>query len=286
MGVLIGKVAWCEVPRLFLKCDKSELQKEIAMRLLLTTILCLWCLSATGLIAVGIAQTTDQSNLTVTTKPQQSIISGAGEVKVQADQVLLQLNVITEDHSLQKAIVKNRSKRQTLVTELIKIGIDKGKINVSRFSWTPEMGWFGDKAKNYKITNQIQIIIVDEEQFIQCAVLIDKYKEIHYLGLSYNHSQSDQHKLRALEKACENAVQKKDIFQKTLGVELKPIYVTEQRVWEERLQDKSTQMYLMRQTSYLKEASVAMQTGESGLNTSFGQITYKATVVVGYQRMP
>lgn len=256
------------------------------MRLLLTTILCLCCLSATGFIAVGIAQTPGESNLTVTTESQQSIISGAGEVKVQADQVLLQLNVITEDHSLQKAIVKNRSKRRTLVTELIKIGIDKGKINVSRFSWTPEKGWLGDKVKNYKITNQIQIIIEDEEQFIQCAVMIDKYDEIHYLGLKYRHSQSDQHKLRALEKACENVVKKKDIFQKTLGVELKPIYVTEQRVWQEQFQDESLRGYPMEGFLYMSRAKVAMDTEASGLNSTFGQITYKATVVVGYQRMP
>lgn len=254
--------------------------------------LCLLCVLTMGLQATEIKGTPDELNLMVGPKPEQSSITGTGVIKAQADKVILRLNIVTEDKLLQEAIEKNNSLRKQLIEELTKAGLDRKQIAVAKFSWTPEMGIFGEKVKKYKISNDIKVTLTDEDQFIHCAVLIDRHKEIDYAGLSYHHSNHEQLKLDALEKACQNATSKKEIYEKALGVKLKPIKMTELGIENIKVGNLRTQTYnyldraAQSLSSSIPQTMIMMEQEQPDENLSFGQMVFRATVVVDYQHVP
>jgi uncharacterized protein YggE len=260
------------------------------MRILLVIVI-LICFVVTPLQAAEIKGTPDELNLTVSAKPRISMITGEGEIKTQTDQVILRLKVMTKDQHLRKAIEKNRDLRTKMVDQLTQAGLPRENITVSHFSWMPEMGLFGDKVKKYRISHQVKITLADEEQFIHCAALIDKHNEIEYAGLSYQHSNKEQMKLQALEKASQNAAKKKEIYDNAFGTKLKVVRVIEQNVTDIQPRrgryahyESPKEATRSVSTSFQDPTMIQMDEQESSVSdVPFGQIIYRAAIQVECQ---
>jgi uncharacterized protein len=147
-------------------------------------------------------------------------VTGRAEIKVPADRAVLQLKVTTEDKSLQGALKKNQGIRNDVRASLVKGGIAEDRIKGSKFSSTPNYGFWGDKVKSYKVENMITVSVSNEDEFQLVAGELDKHPEISYQSMSFERSDMAELKKKAIDQACEAAVAKKKLFEDKLGVKL------------------------------------------------------------------
>ena len=154
------------------------------------------------------------------TLPKPAVITAQGEVKVQADKATISLRVVTDARGLQPAIKANQEGKSRLVSILKEHGIPEDRIQSSRFSSTPKQGLFSDKAKSYRVENQLKVTVLDDKEFQAVALAADSLSEIHYVGIEFEHSDKESLRSKAIAQACGRALNEKKVYEEKLGVRL------------------------------------------------------------------
>ncbi len=150
-------------------------------------------------------------------------IRGQAEEKAYSDKAVISLVITTEDKLLSQAIAKNGEVRQKITTSLISSGIANDSIKSSKFSSSPQYGWFGSKPSSFKVINRMAISITDEAHLQEIAVVADKFGEVELSDTAFEHTKKDEFNEKVKAKALENILKQKEFYEKTLGVKLTPI---------------------------------------------------------------
>jgi hypothetical protein len=104
-------------------------------------------------------------------------VTGDGEATAQADRATIMLRVATEHKSLQEAFRANQELRGKVADLLKDRGLAADQIKAARFSSTPKYGVFSDKAKSYRVANQVTITVRNENEFQAVAAAVDKWPD-------------------------------------------------------------------------------------------------------------
>ena len=157
--------------------------------------------------------------------PSERIVSlhGQAQEKAYSDTAIISLVITTEDKLLSNSIANNSSLRAFISSELTSAGIDSESIKSSKFSTSPQFGWFGKKPDSYKVVNRMAITITDESQLKTIAKVADSKKEIELSDTSFEHSKADEYKNRVKKLALEQAMKQKAFYESSLGVTLTPV---------------------------------------------------------------
>jgi uncharacterized protein len=147
-------------------------------------------------------------------------LTGESKIEAQADKVIVELSIKTENSSLETCLKSNQETRETIITELIEAGIPADKINAESFSSTPGYGPTGNKPGKYKARNLVKITFTNKVDFQEIAKIVDQYSEVEYLGLTFKHSKENELKKQAAEQAIDDLMKKKAEYEKKLGVTL------------------------------------------------------------------
>jgi uncharacterized protein YggE len=110
--------------------------------------------------------------------PKPVVITAEGEAKAQADKATITLRVVTDGRGLQPTIKANQEGKNRLVSFLKERGVSEDRIQSSRFSSTPKHGLFSDKAKSYRVENQLKVSVLDDKEFQALALAADEFSEI------------------------------------------------------------------------------------------------------------
>jgi uncharacterized protein YggE len=172
---------------------------------------------------------------------------------------------------LSGAIKKNQSIRRILTTFLNKKGFDAKSITSSKFSSTPEYGFFGNKPDNYKVNNIILIKIQSEKEFLSISEAVDKHEQVFLAGTSFEHSEHKEYEKKVLANAIENALSKKILYEKTLATKL---HVTS-------ISENTTSFMPQNELGSVKGKRFASYANNS--QTNFGVLTYQSTVSIKYK---
>ena len=86
--------------------------------------------------------------------------------------------ITTEDKQLSNSIAANSNLREFISEQLTTEGIESDSIKSSKFSTSPQYGWFGKKPDSYKVVNRMAITISDESQLKTIATVADSKAEI------------------------------------------------------------------------------------------------------------
>lgn len=200
-------------------------------------------------------------------------IYGSSEVEASADKAVVTLLVKTSESRLRRALDKNRRIRQSIQTVLVEKGIPAENIQFSRFSNTPNYGLFSDKPSSYEISNEVKINISREESLSDIATIVDSKAEVYFVGSGVEHTLREQFKQQALKEAVQNARAKQNLYEKQLGLKLKPVKVTEHSVDViplHEVEKPRTKLY----------SSALQSTGET--RRHFGEVKYRASVEVEF----
>jgi hypothetical protein len=218
--------------------------------------------------------------------PKTVSIVGEAELKVAADRAVVSLKVSTDSKALHEALRANQESRLKLLTQLKKQGIPAEHIKESKFSSTPKFGWFGDKAKSYRVENLVKVTVLDEKEFQVVAAMVDNFPEVQFVGADFDSGDKEALKLKAAAMACDNADARKKVYEEKLGMKLTPVRFSAGPVSARRPH------FLMGDTAgegkYSRSAGVSLSSSVppaeiEEVPASFGEIVLNAEMVVEYQ---
>jgi len=88
--------------------------------------------------------------------PTERIVNITEQVEETAysDTAVVNLVVTTEDKLMAQSIANNTAQRAAITKQLTEGGITSENIKSSKFSTSPQYGWFGKKPSSYKVINR------------------------------------------------------------------------------------------------------------------------------------
>jgi uncharacterized protein YggE len=215
-------------------------------------------------------------------------VTGEGEVKAPADEAVVSLRVVTESRSLQEALRANQDARARLVAQLGKQGIGADRIQASKFSSTPKFGLFGEKAKSYRVENVVKVKARDEKELQAIAGAVDAGSEVQLAGMEFQQTDKEAHKRQAIVQACENAADRKKLFEEKLGLRLTPRAFSGGRVMQHPLPvglqggtAPSFRGKTLSDSALPQEAAEAARVEENV--SAFGELVYRVEITVEYE---
>lgn len=157
--------------------------------------------------------------------PSERIVSlhGQAEEKAYSDRAIISLVITSEDKQLSNSIAANSNLREFIASQLTSSGIEGESIKSSKFSTSPQYGWFGKKPDSYKVVNRMAITITDESQLKTIAAVADSKPEIELSDTSFEHSRADEYKNKVKKQALEKAMAQKAFYESSLSVTLTPV---------------------------------------------------------------
>ncbi|BFM13182.1 hypothetical protein R50072_33350 [Simiduia litorea] len=154
---------------------------------------------------------------------QTLFISDSAEETAYSDQAIVNLLVTTEEKTLGSALEKNAALRNNIRTQLTAQGIAANDIKNSKFSSSPEFGWFGKEPSSYKVVNRMSIKIEQEASLQNIANISDQYKEVVLSGTQFEHSKKTDVSQKVKTLALKKVMEKKAFYESTLGIKLTPL---------------------------------------------------------------
>ena len=157
--------------------------------------------------------------------PQKRSISLSANVerRVYADQAIVSVIVKNEAKTLANAMQANATLRAKLKTALVEAGVAANDIQNSKFSSSPQFGWFGDKPKSFEVINRVAVKINSEQALQSLATIADKFEEMSIANTEYKHTTKDALYEEMKEEAMQKILASKNYYEKTLGVKLKTL---------------------------------------------------------------
>jgi uncharacterized protein YggE len=211
------------------------------------------------------------------------LIRGQGEEKAYADTAVVSLLVTTESKKLSAAIAGNARTRKTISAALQKAGIQEQAIRNSKFSSSPQYGWFSDEPKSFRVNNRVAVTIDREAQLEAIAKIADSNPQVQIVETEFVHTKRSEYRKRVLSMAFDQVMQEKAFYEKTLGIKLDPVGI------EESLanQDGSVGAKARYDVSVSQEPSMSkLYSSESrrytGASASFDEVVYSAVVAVKF----
>lgn len=223
--------------------------------------------------------------------PKTVMVTGEGELKVPADEAVITLKISTENKSFRESLRLNQEIRGKLLDYLKKQGIPLDRVQAAKFSSTPKYGWLSEKAKSYHVDNLIKITVLDEQEFQAASGAVDAWSEVQYLSVEFEQKDKDVLKAQVIAKACDNANERRKVYEDKFGVRLVPKGFSEGRVAPQSPILVTNASY-ERDNSLMARPSMAtpitsVEAGEVAEGVSpFGELTYATQVVVEYSVEP
>lgn len=214
--------------------------------------------------------------------PKEVVLTGEAKLEILADSGIVTVGIKTEHQRLQQALQDNQTRRNEIVAQLVQFGLAQERIRGTKFSSTPEYGFFGEKPKNYVVENMLKITVESENELQEVARIVDSHRDVFYQGLELKEQEKDAIKKKLLDLALANANVRKKTYEAELGVALIPIgfeeyiAVTPQPARPRQLQ-KNKMLY---------EVSSSAGSGSYSEALSFGEHTYQGSVNVRYRVSP
>ncbi len=210
-------------------------------------------------------------------------INGSATEEVEADTAIVAITVRTKEAKLNDALQENEKARKAIKDNLQQAGIAADKIKASKFSSSPNYGWFGEKPSSYEISNEVKISINSEEQLRAVAKIVDGQKDVLMGGAEFKDSQKEGNEQKVLQKALASVQAKQKTYEQSLGIVLIPVRVMDQNIYVQQLQQirPQTRGYEKRSdgvtSMVMSEAPDAQEA-----SADFGAITYSANVAVEF----
>ena len=217
--------------------------------------------------------------------PKTVAVTGEAEVRVPANRAVLSLKVVTENRSLQEALRANAELRGKLAEYLKKLGIPADRIQASKFSSTPKFGMFGEKAKSYRVENEMRISVQDEKEFQKATGAVDTWAEVQYDGVEFEYADKEAQKQNAIAKACDNAAERKKIYEDKFGLKLAPARFNEGEVAQRNAGPANYAVAKGDRSSTSWSSAPSAPAAEESVS-SFGELVYTARVTVEYSVQP
>ena len=208
--------------------------------------------------------------------------------KPYSDRAIISLVITSEDKQLSTSISNNIALRESISQQLVTAGINPDHIKSSKFSTSPQYGWFGKKPDSYKVVNRMAVTITQESQLKTIASVADSKEQIELSDIAFEHSQKDAFKNQVKQLALEKVMKQKALYETSLGVTLTPVSFRDNRLWVRGTQGAQMLEEIVvtatkRSRSYNDSTeNFSNSAAPKSVESSFDEIVYTAEVFVDF----
>ena len=133
------------------------------------------------------------------------------------------LVVSTKEKQLSSAISENTRLRETMMRSLVAAGIPAEKIKSSKYSASPQYGWFGRSPSSFDVVNSLVIEVSSENEFLTVSELADAEESVSFGGVDFELGDEVGFEDQVREKALERVLSDAAFFEERLGLKLEPV---------------------------------------------------------------
>lgn len=142
------------------------------------------------------------------------------------DVAKITLIVSTEGRTLALAMKQNNDLRDSVVQQLTASGISSEDIQSSKYSASPQFGWFGKSPSSFEVVNSLTITVDNDPAFRNVAEISDSNDAIVFGGVEFEHSEKEAYEDRVRDKAVDAVLADRAYFEGKLGLSLQPVSFT------------------------------------------------------------
>lgn len=218
--------------------------------------------------------------------PREKIVTlkAESEEVAYSDKATISLVVKTKGKQLAVSIQRNADLREEIRTALLDAGILNKDINNSKFSSSPQYGWFGDQPDSYEVINRVAITITQELQLKTVAALVDKFDEVSMVSTEFKHSKKDDYLSKVKEQALTKIMLQKTIYEDSLNVTLIPVNFRDERIHYAATRGARALDEVVVSAAVTKMSSRAESyAAEPKAATSFDETKYTANIAVDFK---
>jgi uncharacterized protein YggE len=220
--------------------------------------------------------------------PRDKVVTIYGDAKETAysDKAVVSLVIDTEDKLLSESIANNASLRAEITLNLIGEGLAKDDVKSSKFSTSPQFGWFGKKPNSYRVINRMAIAIMDEAHLQIIAAIADSSEEVTLSDTAFEHTSKNEFEDQVKKDALASVMRQKAFYESSLGVKLTAIGFRNENVLSRATRGASLVEEIVVTSSKIArydEISENMSAYAESEESSFDEIQYQAGIFVDFK---
>lgn len=221
--------------------------------------------------------------------PKGKIVSiyAESEEKAYSDKAIISLVITTEDKKLSDSLSKNSKLRESITKQLVESGIDQASIKSSKFSTSPQYGWFGKKPNSYKVVNRMAVSITEENQLKEIAAVADDKEEVELSDTAFEHTKKDETEAMVKMQALAKVMIQKEFYEKALGIKLIPIGFRKANVGHSATRGammlEEVVVTARKRSSSSQDAPMSISAYDSNAESSFDEVKYEAGIYVDFK---
>tara|TARA_B100000768_G_C11160035_1_gene324119 strand:- start:55 stop:843 length:789 start_codon:yes stop_codon:yes gene_type:complete len=221
--------------------------------------------------------------------PNDKIVSiyAEAEEKAYSDKAIISLVITTDDKKLSASLSKNSKLRESITKQLVDSGIDQDNIKSSKFSTSPQYGWFGKKPKSYKVVNRMAVSITDESQLQEIAAVADSNDEVELSDTAFEHTKKDELEDMVKEQALAKVMKQKEFYEKSLGIKLVPVGFRKANIGHRATRGamilEEVVVTARKRSSSLQDIPMSISAFDSSAESSFDEVKYEAGIYVDFK---
>ncbi|MDB5263808.1 MAG: hypothetical protein JWQ14_3091 [Adhaeribacter sp.] len=204
-------------------------------------------------------------------------VSGIGEVKVEPNEVMLNVGIDIRNKSLEAARQESDNKVKELLTYLKKAGIDPKDVQVTNLSVYPQyVGEYGQTNPEFYMTQRsVSVLIKKVSRFDEILTGIYKTGANRVEGIEYRTSELQKYREQARKLAMQSAKDKATTLTKELGVKPGRVY----SITESGSEGNPRPYYRAQMANKMIESA---DMAASGPTLAVGQILVRSAVEVSF----
>lgn len=195
----------------------------------------------------------------------------------------INLIVLTENRQLSPAIEENTRVREELSRSLVSAGIDAEDIKSSKYSASPQYGWFGKTPSSYEVVNTVVVSVDSESEFLAVSALADSLETVTFGDVAFELSDEAPFEDSVRDKALKAVLADAAYFEQELGLKLSPVAFRYSSV--DRFE---------REVDYIEEIIVTASRNRASFSdsapvqapTTFDEVDFSVTVQVTFEVGP
>lgn len=202
-------------------------------------------------------------------------VTGVGEVKVQPDEIVLNIGIDVRHKNLDEARKQSDDKVKALLQYLKKANIDSKYIQTTNLSVYPNyVGEFGQTSPEfYMVQRSVSVTVKEVKRFDEMLTGIYQAGANRVEGIEYRTSELNKHREQARKLAIQAAKQKATALTNELGTRIGRVY----NITENTSEGYPRPLY---KANRMMEAGAAADA--SGPTIAVGQIIISASVDVSF----
>lgn len=246
---------------------------------ILTALVILVIFLATNSFAAELSGTPEELRGYLRSETRTVTISDDATDVAYSDLAKITLIVTTKAKTLASAMKQNNDLRDSVAQQLTNSGISPDDIQSSKYSASPQFGWFGKSPSSFEVVNSLVVTVSEEALFRRVAEISDQSDAIIFGGVEFEHSEKEKYEDIVRDKAVDAVLNDRAYFETKLGLKLQPVSFTFSNV-----RAAEFDRYRGIEEIVVTGARLASVSGESAAApSSFDEVEYRVSVTVTFE---